>query len=431
MRIVWPTLSLACALACNRPPVVNDSTQETGSGETLGDEPDPYPQCLTNLQWGSPVLLQEPHELTLSGPSAAFSDNWGNTVVGWSPYGGDGPYSVSKFSAAGESWGPTIPLGPDHSYSAAWLGTAGRDGTFILRADTNPDILIHRLRPSADEWTEHPTEQVVPGRHHGNDLVLDADGNALAVISSYREPNFEVWSLRLDAAADEWSDVQRLDSLDYEPGVELVMDPEGRATAVWWGSNGEGHRMAELAAGASSWTEVPAAHQPDGLHATVLDMVTDGSGNLTLLMSEELNQIFAQRRPAGGEWQDAVVIAPQTQGANKRYARLVALGETGALIVWALSEEVYLPYSSIYASVFTQGEWSEPEAIADDLDNYPGLVLASDDCGRAVAAWSSLLGEPRVVTRSFDRGAGQWAPANTIYMSSGVPGPISVGLALK
>ncbi|RLB36392.1 MAG: hypothetical protein DRH30_15000 [Deltaproteobacteria bacterium] len=178
-------------------------------------------------------------------------------------------------------------------------------------------------------------------------LAVNAAGQAISAWSKYNGSSWGVWAARFDPSAG-WDEPVLLDESGWGPGVAL--DNHGRATAVWTRNDDDYN--------GSIWTS---SHEP-----------STGWGSTTRLDSDLIVQVGFELGPDGEEF----VIAG---GASQPK---VAVNDNGnAVAVW-------LNYvsGSLWASPYLPGAgWGSPTLVGAPAWSFTPSYVAMDEAGRAIA----------------------------------------------
>lgn len=247
-------------------------------------------------------------------------------------------------------------------------------------------------------------------------VAMDAQGDALAAWSGYDGRNEA-----LEQAGGSWEPPGSLAGEGQEVEHPCVaMSSGGEGLALWAAAkatgNGKGELVIEAAskpAGGDWQAPVTVAEKlsPRALVMRDCDVAIDPAGDAVAVWSYEtefeFQPVWAAYRPAGGDWQAPVELAPPS---NPQSAPDVAIDADGnAQAVWIGSSFV------IQGAYKPAGEdWQKPESVteAESLSEKGHSAsdpqVAFDAQGDAIAAWDLYDGENEVVQAASRSYGGAW-----------------------
>ena len=271
-----------------------------------------------------------------TAPDVAVSPA-GNAVAVWAQPGG----ILSSRYTLGREWGtaeaigqndvaaetPTVAMDADGNAVAVWSQFFLRNNIYSNRYTSN------------GRWS-------VPGRLDDDDgeasgprIAMSADGSAFAVWSQFDGAREDVWSSRY-TRSEGWRSPERIEtnSASRASGLQVAVDPNGNAVAVWAHSDGTRYDI---------WS----------------NRYTPGTG-WGMAERIEVNDLGDAREPriAVNPSGNAVVVWKQPDGTSEK--------------IWS---NRYTPRSG----------WGAAERIdRDDTSTRTGARVAIDAQGNAIAVWS-------------------------------------------
>ncbi|HSY38118.1 MAG TPA: PKD domain-containing protein, partial [Polyangia bacterium] len=225
------------------------------------------------------------------------------------------------------------------------------------------------LNPASNDATS-TSDGYTPG------IAVDAAGDVSVVFDTEvsSSPPFDIWWAHRPAGGS-WSTPRNIGGSDY-PGVQLAADARGDLAAYWTG------------------------------------------------YLEEQNQLAANLRPAGGEWQGAhyLTYSPSSSITSPD----VVVGPDGvAYAVWSqgtLQADAGAPVELSQSS--SAGTWSTPAAIGVAGSSALEPVLGIDGSGDKTLVWSSTSGggsPTYTLSSAVQPAGGAWGASTTLLGSSASP----------
>lgn len=223
------------------------------------------------------------------------------------------------------------------------------------------------------------------------DVAVDGQGNAIATWIQADVWEREVIRAATRAPGGPWSGAVTIaDDEEEKFGLKVRANAAGDAAIAWFGSMSGSHvvRVATRPAG-GAWEEPVALTDLEG-NARNPDLAVAADGEVTVVWTERESssvwRIRAAVRPAGGEWEEPVVLSDSEGKADSPH---LAVAPDGSLtVVWIQvtgkgDEGIVLSKSRPPG-----GAW---EADPDELSGPEGLAtvprVAVDAQGDATAVW--------------------------------------------
>jgi hypothetical protein len=250
------------------------------------------------------------------------------------------------------------------------------------------------------------------------DLDADGRGNAVLVWTEYHGWWFggEAWATRYDSTTGGWGPPISLRT--QRPGVQQIdvaMDAQGNAVAVWSEGNGGGQIWAKrYEAATGTWTA--STRIDTGLSSNLASgarVVLDQRGNAFVTWSND--GIWSARYDADtGVWGAATQVA--ARGSRDSNVRVAVDQQGGALLVWQTEESS--GQRGIWASLYkaSANSWAASQLLTSSNVRAEGPVVAMDGLGNAFAGWQQS-GDGVQTTlwfRRFDKSTALWSDAIAI-----------------
>jgi hypothetical protein len=231
-----------------------------------------------------------------------------------------------------------------------------------------------------------------------------------AVLAAYR-PAGGAWQEALP--------VQSPQAGTRAPGV--VIDPNGRAVAVWAATSGSGWRVRASTRGADgSWSKPTALSGPDANGSIAPQLALEGSNDVLAVWSRSTSNgsviEAATMNAAKMMWSQA---APPFALKHDALAPSLAVNKRGdGVIVWTSSDQAGL---SVMASCRQAGgAWTAPVAVSGTAAGGLTPRVALDARGQAVIVWTQLLGgNSRVHAAGGPAATCTWSAARVLSRAGG------------
>jgi len=247
----------------------------------------------------------------------------------------------------------------------------------------------------------------------GQDLALDAQGNAVAVWTSY-----EAWRVTQTATrpvGGSWSAPLTFSVPGEEGGWQprVAVGANGDAVAVWSSIRDETGDFRQIVMAATrdsggAWSTPVALSDEDGIALSSQPrVVVDAQGNVTAVWGEATGGAFVLRsrsRPKDGDWSDPVDL---TDSRVADQPELAVDAQGGVTAIWNRHLGVYAG-GIIQAATRPPGEaWSAPVDLSDADARSIDPEIAINAQGDVAAVWMTESG-----VQAARRMAGEaWAPA--------------------
>lgn len=222
---------------------------------------------------------------------------------------------------------------------------------------------------------------------------------------------------------------------EHVGGPQVALDSGGNATSVWdrWNGSETVVESAYRPAGAgwqapvdlSQLTEGPGG-PPAGAHdASSPRVAVDGAGDTTVVWERyggtNLLLVEAAYRPAGGEWQESVVVGEvKTMRAPEPWVAVDTEGN--ATVTWDDRGVIRAAYRPV-------GEgWQGPVAVSGSEETFVPET-AVDANGDATAVWLAKEGVDYVVEAAYRPAGGEWEAPEVLSGSGEQAGDPKIAIA--
>ncbi len=293
--------------------------------------------------WGTPKLIGIDGPKNLRGPQIAVN-GVGNAFAVWTQ--DDGVWT-NRY-VVGSGWGNATFLGADgtgfDSYPQIAIDTNGN--AFAVWEEPNgiyTHIWANRYVIGSGWSMAELIETNDVGDARFPQIAVDTDGSALAVWAQRDGSRYGVWANRY-VVGNGWETAAPIDtdiggSANWEP--QIVMNADGNALAVWDQYNGSRKNIwANRYVAGSGWNSAILIETDDTGNAEKPQAALDGNGNGLVVWSQSDGtrvNIWANRHVVGSGWKSATLI--ETDDAGDAYNPQVVLDTKGVgVAVWQQSD---------------------------------------------------------------------------------------------
>lgn len=311
----------------------------------------------------------------------------------------------------------------------------GADGNAVAAWDqanaANTDVRASYYSAATGSWGA-PT-QMDPGaslvKTTGAQVGLDAQGDG--VVLWHREPEefvtAVVWGNRYDAHAGAWGQAQRVSS-GYGMMPELIVEPDGSASAVWVAMDGLSialmHSSYDVAN--ANWSAASRLDQGRGVVAAALQLVAtapEGDAVVAWTQGDLLTGIVtahARHKSSGStSWGPPEQFARDATmtGNTTLIATDVALNDAGTtFVVWQDSESDST--TTVWTSRYDERTrmWGEVQRLGhEEMENAKLPQVVVDAVGNAIAIWTGYNGRFHSVwVNHYSAATGRWGTAESL-----------------
>jgi hypothetical protein len=340
--------------------------------------------------WSRPVNVSRPEKVVVETLSV-IAGSQGNATAIWQLYGREDGIVKSAVRRAGGSWSAPFRLfdDVDDAYGSLQIAVDPIGNTTAVweRHEGHSFVVQSATRPAGGSWSA-PVNLSKPGA--SSPLVaVDPEGEATAVWVLERDGgNRSVVQSATRPAGGSWSAPVNLSPAGKDArSPQVVLDPQGGATAVWEEENSGTIKSASRPA-EGSWS-APVNLSAAGEWAFAPQVAVDARGNATAVWEGGPNGsrgslIQSATRPAGGTWSAPVNLSKLGRFAQDAQIAVDPPGD--AIAIWARSNGRDLVVQSAMRPA--GGSWSAPVDITAHHGQggfYPRLVM--DSSGNATAVW--------------------------------------------
>jgi hypothetical protein len=227
-------------------------------------------------------------------------------------------------------------------------------------------------------------------------VALDDAGNA--ILTAFQSPGGGLRTVAFTRAAgsDTWTGPVVLSGAEYDAFVPpvLTVNGSGQAVAAWVGSEGDLLVLrASLRSRDGTWSPPQNLGYAGYLGNRPPSVAIDDNGDAVAVWArgpETAANVYAEVRPAGGDWQPADLLS--SRGDGRLETKVVMNGRGDALAVWAELDQP--EKATLYSARLAAGatSWSKPAPVpvsdgfdaAGAYDFFGGrLSVALDEAGNA------------------------------------------------
>ncbi|MBI5739468.1 MAG: hypothetical protein HZA16_02005 [Nitrospirae bacterium] len=366
-----------------------------------------------------PAILIETDNAGNASSAQVVMDAQGNALAVWrqsdgarnniwanrySARAGWGAAVLIETDNAGDALGPQVAMDAQGNAMAVWYQ---HDGTRF-------NIWAVRYTAGSGWGAAGLIETEDAGSASGAQVAMDAQGNATAVWHQHDGVRTNVWANRHTAGTG-WGEAVLIetDNTGSASGVQVAMDAQGNATAVWQQSAGARTNVwANRYTAGTGWAEAALIETDNTGDASIPQVAMDAQGNATAVWRQAdgaRTNIWANRYTAGTGWGTAVLV--ETDNTGSAYSPQVAMDAQGnATVVWHQYDGARY---SIYSNRYTAGAgWEGAEPIeADNSGDAVGPQAAMDARGNAIAVWQQSDGTRNNIWTSRHTAETGWGEA--------------------
>ena len=250
-------------------------------------------------------------------------------------------------------------------------------------------------------------------------IVLDADGNALAVWQQFLAGVYNIWANRYTASTGLWGTPTLIETNTVDARKpQIAMDASGNALAVWSQVDGANRNVLanRYTASTGLWGTPTLIETNSAGDASEPQIAFDASGNALAVWQQPDGthfNIWANRYTAStGLWGTAALIEANTGDAQLPQVAIDASGN--ALAVWRLFDGTV---NNIWANRYTAstGLWGTATLIETSSGNANLPRIAVDASGNALAVWYQFDGmRDNIWANRYTASTGLWGTATLI-----------------
>ena len=270
------------------------------------------------------------------------------------------------------------------------------------------------------------------GNAHSPEIVLDANGNAMAIWLQSDGTRDNLWSNYYTSSVG-WGTAALIenDNIGDANYAEVRMATDGTAIALWSQAdgtlNGSGQAQANTVMTSrytvgTGWSVPTRIDSYTPIHAFAIQLSVDALGNVIALWSDTSDgtnyNISTNRYVSGVGWGTAALLRAGALGdidASPLVSARLAMNANGdAVAVWAEASSPASVWASVYPSATT---WGVATLLETSLNTAIEPTVAIDNAGNAIAAFVQFDGS-RYVIHANRYSAGAWGIDTLIGTSS-------------
>lgn len=282
--------------------------------------------------------------------------------------------------------------------------------------DGSNSVIQSAILPFGGTWSSPQTISVSGEDAINVELAVDRNGHAVAVWERFDGFNTIIQAATL-TFGEVWSTPVNLSAAEQDASqARVAMDANGNAIAVWTRSNGfndiiQGSTLSFL----GSWTP-PVNISEVGRSALDPNVAMAPNGDAVVVWSGFFGSsalIYASKHPFGGNWSSPVSLT--LPGENALGADIAMDFNGNAVVTWRRSDELNFVIQA--ATLPAGGYWSSSVTLSEPGENVCVPNVAVSPNGNAVVVWSRFNEFNRIVqSSSLLFGASHWSlPLNVSF----------------
>jgi hypothetical protein len=284
--------------------------------------------------WGEAVTVSDPTHFTQEA-YVAVDDKGRSTMIWRDTESFSGVITARTRSAAG-TWDTATPLSDESAFHARIAEEAGNTAvTWYESVPATSDYLIRvAYRRPGRQWN---TKTIAPAAEQFDPEVAMGAG-LVAVVWRDRTSGDSVLTASVRSKTGAWSDPAPLSGAGDAQDASVVIDRQGRVTAIWRLFDGVSNAVIQTRTRnvAGTWGPVKDVSATNGQRA-LPDVAVDTAGTLTAVWVEQAdptNIVMASVRRLGESWSEPKALSDPEQDA---WNPAVAAGPAGrTVITWSL-----------------------------------------------------------------------------------------------
>ncbi|MDP9255485.1 MAG: PKD domain-containing protein, partial [Actinomycetota bacterium] len=351
-------------------------------------------------------VWQAPVDLSAAGQDAEAPqvavDARGNALAIWRS---NGVVQAAVRSAASGVWQAPVDLSAADA-GLPQIALDAQGNALVVWADGTNSIVQAAARPAATGlWQPAASPPVNTAAMH---VAFDTQGNAFAVWAASNGTNSIVQAAVRPAASDVWQTPTDLSTAGQDAdGAQVAVDAQGNALAVWRRFDGTNHVVQAAARPAASgvW-QAPIDLSAAGQNADGLQLAVDSQGDALAVWEcvegTKHTVQAAARSAASGVWQAPLDLSLAGQAVTSPQVAFDARGN--ALAVWERYTGSYLVVAGAVRPA-ASGRWQQPRDLSAAGQTALDPRLAVDRQGNALVTWDRAGGYGDVQAAAWDGAA--------------------------
>jgi len=320
-------------------------------------------------------------------------DPLGNETAIWGRHVGRSGVVQSATRSVGGSWSAPVTLSAAGAFDA--LVAAGPEGNvtavwLLEREEGWRSVVQSATRSVGGGWSAPVTLSPPRKAARSPQIALDPQGGATAV---WEEEFSGATQSATRLPGGNWSAPVTLSATGVRTGwPQVAVDSQGNATAVWAGADRiHSYRIQTATRPAGgSWSAPISISKPGHRHVQDPQIVVDPQGEATAIWQRSNGSYLVVQgatRPAGGGWSRPVDITTG-DGRGGQHLQLVVDSWGNATAIWEGYDTRPGPNFAIQAAKHPLGgAWSRPTDISRWTSGLGEPQIAVDPQGRSTAIW--------------------------------------------
>jgi hypothetical protein len=359
--------------------------------------------------WSAPVDLSATLQ-TADNPQVTV-DSTGRATAVWSRYNGANNVIQSSTSVSGGAWSAPVDVSAtlqDAYNPQVTVDSTGRATAVWQRLNGTKSIIQSSTSVNGGAWSTPVDLSATLRDAYSPQVTVDSTGRATAVwarsngtkyiIQSSTSLNGAAWSTPVDLSA----------TLQDASNPQVTVDSTGRATAVWYRYNGTKNIVQSSTSVSGGAWSAPVDLSATLQHAYNPQVTVDSTGRATAVWyrSNGANNIIqSSTSVSGGAWSAPVDLSATLQSA---FIPQVTVDSTGrATAIWYRSDGANNIIQS--STSVSGGAWSAPVDLSATLQDAYNAQVTVDSTGRATAVWARSNGANDIIQSSTSVSGGAWS----------------------
>jgi PKD domain len=371
----------------------------------------------------SPPRWLSPRNLSQRGADAVIPDiavdAKGNAIIAWAQAKGSSWTVESVERPPGGPWSAPRALSqPANHVASPQLAIAGDSVVAVWDRYDGKNLIVQAAvrDPKTRTWSA-PTSLSPSGRDaQAPRVAVNARGDAIAVWASVGLTGWTVQGSYRPAGGTWQPSAPTQAPQAGTASTDVVLDADGRAVAVWAATSGSGWRVQSSSRNPDGiWTKVTALSGLDATGSIAPQLALEETGDVLAVWSRTIGVKTvieaATQSSAKRSWSAAAEPFPVAEDA---LAPSVVVNRRGdGVIVWTSANQMGL---SVLASYRRAGKpWGRPQPVSGTASGSLSPRVAVNARGDALAVWTQSTGSfSRVHASSFSAAGSTWSAARVL-----------------